>query len=132
MPHLPIRKSGGAFRRVRFALACRTEPLVMILHQNQVLVMFFLLLGLCRMVPPNPETGPRYGNTVTRISLVSACWLLPRYPGICINGFPRLWRFSRTDRGPARDEPETVALPFHGTTGGKLGVPRQTRIRKFG
>ena len=41
-------KSGGAFRRVRFALACRTEPLNTILRQNSFLMGAFLspLVGL--------------------------------------------------------------------------------------
>jgi hypothetical protein len=35
-------KSGGAFRRVRFALACRTEPLIQIYSYNNSLYKCFL------------------------------------------------------------------------------------------
>src|SRR6202021_583866 len=59
---------GGAFRRVRFALACRTEPLNTILHQN------FLgsLFPACRArVPPaitsvSLSTQPAWPRTVWR------------------------------------------------------------------
>src|SRR5713226_2789877 len=39
--YLPRVDLEGSFRRVRFALACRTEPLVIILRQNPIVVSVF-------------------------------------------------------------------------------------------
>src|ERR1035437_7874044 len=59
MSHLPKPQSGGAFRRVRFALACRTEPLIMILRQipapEQGLLFLFFLWPQHFRIGPWPE-----------------------------------------------------------------------------
>ena len=86
---------GGAFRGVRFALACRTEPLLMILRPNSRfgVSIFLLPFGILRVNPagwscPFSCDPDKYraeaGNAVTVMQLVSkmlAVTLLPAHWG---------------------------------------------------
>ena len=73
MPHLLIRQSGGAFRRVRFALACRTEPLIQIYSRNNSLYRCFRVHGsfflsaLRSRVDSSPEPTRWHGAGLAQI-----------------------------------------------------------------